>query len=181
VSEGAKSGQKPDGRRIVIRGSPVRHLPLVPLVDVTRFVIREVATNPALPPDLVVYRRDDIREFVESARRAFADLQAELADARAKIEAAAASPAADDAIDLTEDGWLPYKRNLFSLPDWTDPVERPRQDNVAFFESLREPDAPLIAGARATEDASAQPEAPAKRWVYRRTVGIHPAGTRRFG
>jgi hypothetical protein len=94
-----------------------------------KHVIREVKVDPPVPSTLIVFRRDDIARFVETARRTVAQLEAELA-------ARAHHPVADP----------PSKSPLFSLPPWTARIDD-EADNITFFESLRDDDEQLIAGA----------------------------------
>lgn len=142
-----------------------------------KYPIKEVAVTPALPPDYIVFRREDIYRFVAAARRTVADLQEQL-DAERALHAAARR---DDVLEPTDvppdEPWGPYKKPLFSLPDWTEPGPTPA-DNTSFFESLRDTDEPLIAGAeRAAVDDDG--DEPSKPWVFRATVAEHPSMLRR--
>src|SRR5262245_46123848 len=104
-------------------------------------IIREVAVDPPVPPDYVVFRRADIKAFIEAAKANVARLEAELATERQRTAA--------PVIDITE----PAEPRIASgkittLPPWVDePIDHSEPDPVSFFESLREPGAPLIAGA----------------------------------
>ncbi len=135
-----------------------------------RHVIREVAVTPALAPDLVVFRREDIQRFIEAAFRTNADLRAELDAERAKR--------AESAIIDGSDDWSGYKKRPVTVPAWTEPGFE-NDNNIAFFESLRDKGDRLIAGAEDSDDDDPL-DPPPERWTYHRTVGRHPAGTRRF-
>ena len=87
-----------------------------------RHVIREVRVDPPVPPELVVFRREDIERFIETAFRTVAKLENELEIAR-MMQAPAA----------------------MKMPPWTD---RAPENPAGWFESLRDvDDRTLIAGA----------------------------------
>jgi hypothetical protein len=100
-------------------------------------VIREMAVDPPVPADLVVYRRADIERFVTAARRTVARLEAELDAARSLAVNGAAEPEEEPAVGGAA---------VIALPPWTD--RAPDETDSRFFEALRDDqDRVLIAGA----------------------------------
>ena len=100
-------------------------------------VIREVAVDPPVPGDLVVFRRHDIERFVAAARRTVARLEAELEAARSLAVNGTAEP---------DDEPVVADAAVIALPPWTERTQD--ETDSRFFEALRDDqDRVLIAGA----------------------------------